>query len=372
MAAHGNEISGGARTFGSVPVGIEDSAPAENQRFSNMAKVCIAKGGSRKENIKTAVSLMEKDVEKSIRKRGKETLFIKVNSLDSSVPKACTHPEALEAALEYFYGRFGRIIVGDNSSCFMGGPNIYAHLKEKFDKMEFSNLKEFKSEELNFEMLGGNVKVRVSTLPKEAYTISLALPKSHDNFVFTGCSKNMLGCVVENRQCVHALKAHERLFLNNMVKGNALATRNLVKTIKAAKPDLAILDGFEGMEGDGPAMGNMVEMGIALASADCVALDRTAAKLCGFENVPYLDLCLKDGIGAQEAEIIKLGFSNIADIAKKFKQHPLAKYQTMTEMKTVFPKVNSSLVKSVMMNPHPHRMAAKILRMMLKKAERKS
>jgi len=30
LAAHGNEISGGARTFGSVPVGIEDSVPAEN------------------------------------------------------------------------------------------------------------------------------------------------------------------------------------------------------------------------------------------------------------------------------------------------------------------------------------------------------
>jgi len=337
-----------------------------------MATVSIIKGENRKDNIRTALELLKKNVEESIREKGKETLFIKVNALDSSVLKACTHPDALEAVLDYFYGRFGRVIVGDNSACFMGGPNIYSGLKHKFPKMEFSNLKEFKSEELEFEMLGGNAKVRISTLPKEAYTISLALPKSHDNFIFTGCSKNVLGCVVENRQCVHALKAHERLFLNNMVKGNAFAIRNLVKTIKAAKPDLAIIDGFEGMEGDGPAMGNMVKLGVALASLDCVALDRIAARLCGFDAVPYLDLCVKEGIGAQEAEIIKLGFSNIADIAKKFEQHPLAKYQTMTEMNTIFPKVNSSLVKSVMLNPHPHRMAAKILRMMLKKAEGKS
>ncbi len=331
----------------------------------------VIKGKGRKENITSALELIEKDVNESIRKKGKDVLFIKVNSLDSTVPKACTHIDALEAVVEYFCGRFKRIIVGDNSSCFMQGPNIYAYLKEKFANLEFSNLKEFSSEEAKFEMLGGKADVMISSLPKESYTISLALPKSHDNFVFTGCSKNMVGCIIENRVCVHGLKAHERLFLNNVVKSNALATRNLVKTIKAAKPDLAILDGFTGMEGDGPAMGKVVEMGIALASADCVALDKTAARICGFESVPYLDECAKEGIGSSEAELLKKGFSRLADISKKFEQHPMLKYQTMTELKTVFPKVNSSLVKAVMMHPHPHRMAAKVLRMMLKKAQKK-
>ncbi len=334
--------------------------------------VSVVKGDDRKKNIKDALDLIRKDVNENIRKKGSDTLFIKVNSLDSSIPKACTHPEALESVLEYFYDKFERIIVGDNSSCFMGGPNIYSHLKEKFGKIEFSNLKEFKSEELEFEMLGGSVKATITSLPKEAYTISLALPKSHDNFVFTGCSKNMVGCIIKNRVCIHGLKAHERLFLNNMVKSNPLATRNLVKTIKIAKPDLAILDGFIGMEGGGPAMGKTVEMGVALASIDCVALDGIAAKLCGFNVVPYLDLCAKEGIGSSEVEMIKKGFSELADISKKFEQHPLVKYQTMNELKTIFPKINSSLVKAVMMNPHPHRMAAKVLRMMLKKAEGKS
>ncbi len=336
-----------------------------------MAAVSIAKCGDRKENIKAALDLIGGGIGKSIGEKSKNILFIKVNALDSSIPKACTHPEALEAVLEYFYDKFERIIVGDNSSCFLGGPNIYSRLKEKFGKIEFSSLKEFGSEEAEFEMLGGVMKVRISALPKEAYTISLALPKSHDNFAFTGCSKNMLGCIIENRSCVHALKAHERLFLNNVVKANPPASRNLVKAIKAAKPDLAILDGFEGMEGDGPAMGKMVNMGIALASLDCIALDRIAAKLCGFEEVTYLDLCVKEKIGCADAEVIKEGFSNLADIAKNFEQHPLAKYQIMTELKTIFPKVNASLVKAVMLNPHPHRMAAKVLRMMLKKAEKK-
>lgn len=336
-----------------------------------MAKVSVVKGNNRKENIRSALGLMKKEIDESIRKKEKDILFVKVNSLDSAIPKACTHPDAVEAVAEYFHDRFSRIIVGDNSSCFMNGPNIYAKVKNRFSEIEFSNLKEFESNDIVFEMLNGNVSAKISSLPKEAYAISLALPKSHDNFIFTACSKNMLGCVVENRVCVHGLKAHERLFLNNIVRANAPANRNLVKTIKAAKPDLAVLDGFTGMEGEGPAMGNEVEMGIALASLDCITLDRIAARLCGFEKVPYLDECVKQGIGSADSEIIKLGFSDIADIARNFEQHPLAKYQTMAELKTFFPKVNSSLVKAVMMHPHPHRMAAKVLRMMMKKAGRK-
>ncbi len=329
--------------------------------FTNVA---IVKGKSRKENITNVLDLIKKDVNDSIRKKGKEVLFVKVNTLDSTIQESCTHPEALEAVIEYFYEDFQKVIVGDNSSCFMQGPNIYAHLRNKFEKLEFSNLKDFRSEELQFEMLNNPIKVRISV--PEAYTISLALPKSHDAFVFTGCSKNMVGCIIENRQSIHALKAHERLFLNNIVKSNPIANRNLVKTIKAIKPDLAILDGFTGMEGEGPAMGKTVEIGIALASLDCIALDTIAAKICGFENVQYILDCIKEGIGTSEVELIKQGFYDLNEISKKFEEPSAIKYQTMAELNSMFPKVNARLVKAVITNSHPHRMAAKLLRMLLK------
>lgn len=325
-------------------------------------RVAIVKGKNRKENIINALNLIKKDVNDSIRKKGKEALFVKVNTLDPAIPGSCTHPEALEAVLEYFYKDFRKVIVGDNSSCFMQGPNIYEHLNKKFEKLEFSNLKEFQSKELLFEMLNNPIQVRIS-IP-EAYIISLALPKSHDAFVFTGCSKNMVGCIIENRQSIHALKAHQRLFLNNIVKSNPLANRNLVKTIKAIKPDLAILDGFTGMEGEGPALGKMVEIGVALASLDCIALDTLAAKICGFENVQYIIDCLKEGIGTSEVDMIKHGFYDLNDISKKFEMASDIKYQTMEG--SMFPKVNAGLIKAVITNSHPHRMAAKVLRIMLR------
>jgi uncharacterized protein (DUF362 family) len=174
----------------------------------------------------------------------------------------------------------------------------------------------------------------------------------------------MVGCIIENRQSIHALKAHERLFLNNIAKSNAPANRNLVKTIKALKPDLSILDGFTGMEGEGPALGRTVEMKVALASLDCIALDRIAAKICGFENVRYLVDCIKDGIGTSEVDLVKKGFEDLNEISTKFEESSAIKYQTMEE--SMFPRVNAGLVKAVIRNSHPHRMAAKVLRMMLK------
>ncbi len=322
--------------------------------------VSVVKGEDRKANIKKALSLIKKEINTSIEKKGKDVLFIKVNALDSEVPKACTHPEAVEAVVEYFNGRFKRIIVGDNSSCFSYGKNIYGKLKG----IEFSNLEEFSSKEMRFDMLDRTVKVRISV--PDAYVISLALPKTHDSFVFTGCSKNMVGCIIRNKQAVHGLKAYERLFLNNVVRSNRLAIGNLVKTIRALKPDLAVMDGFAGMEGEGPVLGRVVKLGVALASLDCIALDRIAAEICGIGNVPYLDECVKARIGAADAKIINYGFKELSEIAKRFEKHPLTKYQIMTEMNSSFPKVNTNLLKAVIFHPHPHRMAARILSKLLK------
>ncbi|GAI15207.1 unnamed protein product, partial [marine sediment metagenome] len=48
------------------------------------------------------------------------------------------------------------------------------------------------------------------------------------------------------------------------------------------KPDLAIMDGIVGMEGDGPAAGPPRKIGVVLASQDLVALDAVASHIIGY------------------------------------------------------------------------------------------
>lgn len=109
------------------------------------------------------------------------------------------------------------------------------------------------------------------------------------------------------------------------------------------KPDLCILDGFIGMEGDGPILGNEVKLNIAMCSEDGVAVDSLASKIMGFDNIPYLKICQEKGIGVENVDgiqILNYGFENFKDLIQKVKPHYLFKYQTMSELNTVVPRID--------------------------------
>ncbi len=326
-----------------------------------VSKVAIVKGDNRKENIAKVLNLIEDDIENAIKRKKSDTLFIKINTIDDKYPLACTHPEALEAVVEYFYDKFERIIAGDNSYVFSQKvKHPYIHLKEKFKKIEFSDLTEFGSKKFNFKKINGKTgEVCLSLLPDKAFTVSLALPKTHDSVVFTACSKNMLGCVIEGRPLVHGTGLFNRFFLDSISKSISVAHENLATLLKNVKSDLAILDGFVGMEGEGPVVGSEIKLGVALASIDCIALDALAAKIAGFDSVPYLTIHSGKKLDSivDKIEIIKYGFENLEYISVKFKPHHLYKYQIL-EKNSKMPMVDLRFLFSVLRRPH--RIVAKV------------
>src|SRR3989338_348607 len=305
-----------------------------------MPKISIVKGENRKENIKNSISFIEKDIINAIKTKKSEKLFIKINAIDTNFPLACTNIDALEVVLDVFYKRFNKfneIIVGDNTFIFSkydGG--YYKNILKKFPKVKLSDLTEFESENIEFKKLDGNAFGKVSLLPKKAFSISLAVPKTHDTFVYTGCLKNMFGCVIKNRSSLHAMNLYDWMFFNKSAKGNQLKWQNLIEVIKRTKPDLCILDGYEAMEGNGPIFGTKVHLGLAMCSLDGLTLDKIAAKICGLNNVPYLSLLDKNQKHIEEnIEIVKEGFESINEISKKFKPHYNYKYQITTKTKSI-------------------------------------
>ncbi|HYW47476.1 MAG TPA: DUF362 domain-containing protein [Bryobacteraceae bacterium] len=58
---------------------------------------------------------------------------------------------------------------------------------------------------------------------------------------------------------------------------------------------VGIVDGFEGMEGNGPASGTPVPHRIALASTDFLAVDRVGLECMGIDRGTYKGLDVKDG-----------------------------------------------------------------------------
>ena len=149
----------------------------------------------------------------------------------------------------------------------------------------------------------------------------------------------MFGCVIKNRNGLHAMKLYERMILNKYVQGNRMKWQNLINVIQKTKPDLCILDAFEGMEGEGPIMGTGVKLGMAMCSTDGLALDRIASRICGLEDAPYLKmLSEREGNPAHEnIKIIREGFNDISEISKRFKLHYNSKYQTKTKLNALMP-----------------------------------
>jgi len=315
-----------------------------------LAKVAVVKGESRKANILKALKMMENDIDKGIAAKGSDTLFIKVNGIDSKYPVACTHPDALEAVLEFFYDKFGKVIVGDNTYVFSRkGENIYAAMKSKFKKIKFSDLTEYKTKNIHFRGIhNGKVGAKASLLPQKAYTISLALPKTHDAFIYTGCAKNMFGCVISNRPSMHGLRIYDRLFLNLVVRSNSIKNENMLEVLSNVKADLSILDGFVAMEGNGPLEGTEVGFGIAACGTDEIAIDSLVSNMMGFDKIPYLEMCGERGIGVSDIskiKVVKRGFDDLDQVRIRARPHYLINYLTVTDgIKYWLPVVDIKLI----------------------------
>lgn len=72
-------------------------------------------------------------------------------------------------------------------------------------------------------------------------------------------------------------------------------------------PTIAVVDGIECMEGDGPILGTSKHMGLVAVGADRLAVDSTCARIMGFEpsRIPYLALALEAGLGQMNPIFIK-------------------------------------------------------------------
>jgi uncharacterized protein (DUF362 family) len=111
--------------------------------------------------------------------------------------------------------------------------------------------------------------------------------------------KNVFGFVPGRRKALCHL-----LFSGNR-KGFA---RLILEIMERVQPQLTIVDGIVGMEGDGPANGNPRSFGLIAAGTDCVAIDMVLAEALGiaWRDVPILDVAHELGIGETQLKNIAI------------------------------------------------------------------
>jgi uncharacterized protein (DUF362 family) len=89
-------------------------------------------------------------------------------------------------------------------------------------------------------------------------------------------------------------------------------------------PDLAIVDGIIGMEGDGPLNGSAKPMGVLVMGNDLLAVDATCCRLMMLdpERIGYLVLGANKRLGLLKAAEIRQIGETIESLAKPFETVP--------------------------------------------------
>jgi uncharacterized protein (DUF362 family) len=126
--------------------------------------------------------------------------------------------------------------------------------------------------------------------------INLPKVKSHTQLTLTLGVKNLFGCVPGKLKAWWHMEAG---------KDRARFGEMLVETARAIAPNLTILDGIIGHEGNGPSGGEPRQLGILAASADVFALDQVMAEILNVEpsTVPTIAAAQRLGLGADLASV---------------------------------------------------------------------
>ena len=145
------------------------------------------------------------------------------------------------------------------------------------------------------------------------YRIVIGPAKTHDTVVVTLSIKNL---TMGGLSFTHGDK-------RRMHQGYPAHNLNLYLLAAAYPPHLGIIDGFIGMEGDGPVSGDPVDWGVVVASCDTVAADCLAAQLMGFEvsDIGYLWYCQRKGLGVGDMRDMDILGANPKDCYHRFQPH---------------------------------------------------
>jgi uncharacterized protein (DUF362 family) len=294
------------------------------------SKVSITNGGSRRTNIHEALVAIEDEIMPVLSTR--KHVVIKPNIVSTTNQLASTHVDALHGILDFLGPRFkGPVFVAESSA---------GYTTEGFDHFGYSGLiREHKPLEVSLvdlneearyvthSILNGDlhlvpVRLAARLLDPDAYVICSAIPKTHNVVVATLALKNMaLGAPLHS-----SLKESDRWNDKRVYHGGVRQTHvDIAMTIERLRPFLgaAVLDGWEGMEGNGPGSGTLVPSKIAIASTDFIAVDRVGVEAMGInpEWIGYLGFCARSGLGQGELSNIEVRGAKLAEVARKYRMH---------------------------------------------------
>ncbi len=335
-------------------------------------RVALIRGDDRYDNIAQALELLTDSGRGSTplaeALSGRKHVLVKPNFVTAHRPLAATHVDAVRAVLDFVREHYdGRVTIAEGPSIHRAAEGFRRYGYEPLARAYGATLMDLNHDE-PFPVEVYDWKLRplrlhlARTVVESDFRISVSPPKTHDVVIVTLSLKNMIMGALISRHTHNQTSKNgggsylgtakkilwrtvplwvRQLPLVERVQFRAMSTLepsdkmkmhqsypiinlNLALIAPLVAPHLAVVDGFEAMEGNGPTNGTPVPLRLALASTDPLAADVVGAALMGFdaEHVGYLHYCRRIGLGTGDLNRIEIvGNSTLADCAHPFRPH---------------------------------------------------
>ncbi|TAL81192.1 MAG: DUF362 domain-containing protein, partial [Bacteroidetes bacterium] len=245
-----------------------------------------------------------------------------------------THVDTLEGILEFLksIGKTENVIIAESAA---NGPTLdgfknlgYFILADKYnvklvdlDQEPFDVLHVF--DEKDFRPHA--VRLSHILLDPNSFIVSVARMKTHDRVFATLSLKNIVfGAPIKDMG--FTFNGSQKQVTNSdkpIMHGSGFRgiNYNLYAMSRQLHPHLSVIDGFEGMEGNGPNDGTPVDHRVCVASLDWLAADRVGIELMGidFTRVGYLNFCSQTGSGIADLNKIRIIGESINNHKKTYK-----------------------------------------------------
>jgi len=289
---------------------------------SSTSRVSLAAGDDRANIAFKALEPFKKEIAAAI---GKKRVIIKPNNVIPNHPLSASHADNLEGILE-FLKSIGKKDIAIAESPAMGsaldgfeslgykkfvtqyGVKLVDLDKDDFQVLQCIDQKDFQPHPC---------RMAKTMLDPNNFIISAAKLKTHDLVGITLSLKNVVvGSALKDA-------ANRPLSGKRVTHGGGTYGINYNLFALSAKlhPHLAVIDGYEGMEGTGPVNGTPIAQKVCIASMDWLAADRVGTELMGvdFSKIGYLTFCAQAGDrGQSDLSKIEIVGPPIKDYAKTY------------------------------------------------------
>jgi uncharacterized protein (DUF362 family) len=264
---------------------------------------------------------------------GSRRIVIKPNNVAIDVQLCATHAETIEGILEFLksINKLDNVVIAESAA---NGPTLDGFANYGYNKVaDKYNAKLLDLDQDAVQIVHvfdektfrpQPVRMCRTLLDPNSYIISAARMKTHDRIVATLSLKNIVvGAPIKDAGFRWGGgkpgAKNDKPFIHG--SGHRSTNYNLFALAQRLHPHLAIIDGFQGMQGNGPVGGSPVDHRVCVASPDWLAADRVAIELMGIDyaNVGYLNYAASANLGQGDLAKMEILGEPIAPHIKKYK-----------------------------------------------------